>query len=317
MKNKGNIKIAAGVKKFWEQYSTICILVLVVSIFTIRDQNFLNIANLNKIFNQNVPLLIIVMGLSIIMIGGGIDLSIGYQISLNSVVISMLSVNKVPDGIVIAAALGTGLLCGLMNGILVAYFDIVPFAATIATQIIYLGLSYLISGGRMVANIPKTIRMLVKAEWLGIKIEVWIAVGCFIIVYILFRLLFWGKYIRAINLDEKNAERSGINVRRVKCMTYGLAGVFYALAAMIITATKGYAGSENGVGLEIAAITAAYIGGILGQAENLRLWMLVLGVLIIGIIENGLPIIGIASYAQYVITGIILIVAMILHRKNK
>lgn len=306
-----------NIQKIWEQYSSILLAVLLTVIFSFRSEDYLSWGNFEAIVLSHTSLMIVVAGLSFIMISGGIDLSVGYQISMVSVVISMLSMGHYSAGAVIAGALLTGALCGLCNGILVACFDIVSFAATLATQIILRGLSWYLSNGSMVSYMPGAVRQMTRARWLGIRVDIWLMLLCLLVFWIVLRLSFYGKYLRALGLNEEAAGRAGVRVKLIKCSSYCLAGVFYALAAIIMTSRRGYAGSEIGVGMEITGIAAAYIGGILGQAAKPRILTLILGVLIVGMIDNGLPKIGINSQVQYMITGIILIIAMALHKTQR
>lgn len=146
--------------------------------------------------------------------------------------------------------------------------------------------------------------------------QLWIAVVCVCLTSILLHYTYYGKYVRAIGLNEEQAKRTGVPTKKIKCSVYCVAGGFYAIAAMILTSTKGYAGSETGVGVEITAMMAAFIGGILGQSQKIQISKLILGVLIIGIIDNGLPSIGTLKYGQYVFTGIILIISMVMNKKK-
>ena len=304
-------------RDLWEKYSAVILIGILVILFNTFGSGFWNLKNYEDIILNNTGLIITVVGLSFVMLCGGIDLSVGYQISIISVMISLLSVRDMPDGVVIVGALLTGLCCGLLNGILVGYLEIVPFAATIATQIIFRGCSFVLSRGRMVSNMAEAIRQITRLRFLGIRLDMWLAVIGFIVLGSILRVSFIGKGLRAIGLDENTAHRAGVKVKRIKCLSYCIASVFYAVAAMVLTSRKGYAGSEIGVGMEITAIVAAYVGGILTFAQKQGVVTLLLGMLVVAVIENGLLKVGMNTYIQYIITGIILIVSMTLHKKQK
>lgn len=301
----------------WEEYSVFLLFVLTAVLFNIYSAGFLSLAHIGQSFLSNIALMIVVLGVSFVMIGGGIDLSVGYQISLSSVVIALLSTHGFPDWVVFAGALLTGVLCGLLNGVLIGVFGIVPFAATIATQIIFRGLSFVLSNGSMVSYISDMVRSVTRRAVLGIRGDLWLLLGTFLVSVLILHFSFLGKYIRAIGLEQETARRAGVKVGRVQCISYALAGLFYAIASVILTSTRGYAGSEIGIGMEISGIVAAYIGGVLGQARKLNLVALLCGALTVGVIERGLPNVGINVYVQYIITGMILIVSMGIHRKRK
>lgn len=304
-------------RDIWEKYAALVLIVILVILFNIFGSGFWNLKNYEDIVLNNTGMILTVAGLSVVMLGGGVDLSIGYQISMVSVTISLLSVRNLPDGVVIAGALLTGLCCGLLNGVLVGYLEIVPFAATIATQIIFRGCSFVFSQGRMVTNMVESIRVLTRLRFLGIRLDMWLAAMGVLELDIMLHVSFVGKNLRAIGLDENTARRAGIKVKWIKCLSYCIASLFYAVAAMVLTSRKGYAGSEIGVGMEITAIVAAYVGGILTFAQKQRVATLLLGTLVVAVIENGLLKVGVNTYIQYIITGIILIISMTLHKKQK
>lgn len=304
-------------QSLWTKYSTVVLIVLLIMLFNLFGDGFWTLKSYQNIILSNTGLIVIVIGLSFVMIGGGIDLSLGYQISLIAVVISLLSTEKFPAWVVILGALLTGGCCGLLNGILVGYLEVVPFAATIATQIIFRGISFVLSEGRMVSYIAETIRIITRQKFLGVRIDVWILAFGVLVLWMVLRFFYLGKYLRAIGLNEQTAARAGIKVKVVKCLSYCIAGVFYAIAAMILVSRKGYAGSEIGVGMEITAIVAAYVGGILNMAEKQSVATLLLGALVVAVIETGLIKFGMNTAIQYIITGVILIVSMTIHRKQK
>lgn len=317
MKQITQWKEQISLKNLWRKYSAISMIIILVIFFNLFGTGFQTLENYENIILNNTALVLAVIGLSFIMIGGGIDLSIGYQISMVSAVISILSIEQLPDWMVVLGVLLIGFLCGLMNGILVAYLNIVPFAATIATQIIFRGISYMISGGSMVSYIAQTIRGITKTYFLGVRIDVWLLILGFLVFWCILHGTFAGKYLRAIGLNEEIAVRAGVKTKRIKCFSYCIASIFYTIAAMILISRRGYAGSEIGQGMEITAISAAYIGGVLTLAEKQSIITLFLGTLVVAVIENGLTKVGINSSLQYIITGIILIIAMTIQRKQK
>lgn len=297
--------------------SVLLIFVTLAGIFSMLSPNFMTLFNLKNLLLQNTHMIVIVLGLAFVMIGGGIDLSVGYQISLITVVMGKLFSMGAPYPLAVAAGFLAGALCGACNGILVAFCNIVPFAATLATQVIFHGLSYWISSGRTYSRIPASFQRLTGRACFGVQADVWVTLICLIVVGIVFRFTFYGKYIRAIGQDEVVTARTGVNVRKTKMFCYMIAGVFFALAAMLLVSKQSIASSANGVGMEINGIAAAYIGGVPGQAEEVRVRNLVLGVLIMAMIDNGLQMSGGNQYLQYVITGIILIISMIARKLHK
>lgn len=301
----------------WERYSTVVEIIVLVAVFSIFGENFATVRNFQQLILGNTGLIIVVLGLGVVMTGGGIDLSIGYQISIVSAVISLLSIARVPDWLVILAALAAGLICGLLNGVLVGYLEILPFAATIASQIIFRGISFVLTDGRMVSYIAESVRRITRVRCLGIRLDVLLVLVGFLVLSLVLHNTFCGKELRAVGLNEEAAARAGVNVKLVKGLSYCTAGLFYAVAAMVLVSRRGYAGSEIGVGMEITAIAAAYIGGILSVAETQRIYMLLFGVLVVAITEKGLGNMGMNPSLQYIMTGVILIISMVINKRKK
>lgn len=306
-----------NIRSLWGQNSVVVLWLLLLLVLNVIQADYESVSELRQIVANNTALMVTVAGLSLVMIGGGIDFSIGYQMSLTAVVISKLSVAQQPEWMIVSGALCTGFICGLFNGVLVSYLEIVPFAATIATQIIFRGISYLVSGGSMVTNLSTIIRGITRSYFLKIRADFWIGVFAFLFLFVILRLTLQGKALRAIGLNEDQAKRSGLPVKKIKCEAYCIAGVFYSIATMILISRRGYAGSETGIGMEITAIIAAYIGGVLSLAESQNILLLFLGTMIVAAVEGSLPKVGITTYLQYIITGMILIITMLLHKKRK
>ena len=303
-------------RNLWKQYSVVFLLLAFILFFHISRSDYHSIYDFDKVILNSTALMITVVGLSFVMVSGGVDFSIGYQMSLIAVVISRLSVAQQPEWAILLCALSTGLLCGLLNGILVSYLEIVPFAATIATQIIFRGISFLISGGSMVTNLSILIRNLTRSTFLFLRVDLWLLILSYLMLFFILRFTLIGKSLRAVGLNEAHAIRSGIPVKHIKCSAYSAAGLFYAVATMVLISQRGYAGSETGIGMEITAIVAAYIGGALSLAESQNVLLLFLGALVVAIVESNLPKVGGSSYLQFIITGVLLIITMVLHRRR-
>ena len=301
----------------WEKYSALVLAVVMAIVFSRQSGSFLSAENLKKIIYDNIPLAMSVLGVSEVMIGGGIDFSIGYQISLLSVLISSMSNRHLPAPLLVLGILTASGICGLMNGVMVAYVGVAPFAATIATQIIFRGLSYYLSNGSMSSNISAIVRNMTRTGIFSVRWDLWMAALTIFLFVLVMKFLYVGRSLRAVGLDEESAMRSGIKVNSVKLFSYIMASFFYAMAAMVMTSKRGYAGSTIGEGMEITSIATAYVGGILWQAENPNIINLLLGVFVVGMIDNGLQLTGVNPFLQYIFTGFILLIAMSTHRRRK
>lgn len=300
----------------WRNYSALILSALLILVFNRSLNSFNSFSEIQNILLYNTGLMLAVAGLGFVMIGGGIDFSIGYQISLIAAVISVSGVRGLPTGVVVLLALLTGVACGTLNGVLVAYGKLAPFAATIATQVIFRGFSYLLTGNSMVSSIASIIRNLARREILYIRLDIWIVAAAFLVLWVVIKKTVFGKNLRAVGLNEAIAAHAGVNTPLVKCISYSVSGFFYGLAAMVLISKRGYSGSEIGIGMEVQAIVAAYIGGVLALAEKQNVLSLLFGCLALSVIENGLPKVGVSGYVQYVVMGLILIISILMERKK-
>lgn len=307
---------------FLKKNDMMLVLIALICFFTAFSPSFLTFMNLKNLILQNTHILVIVAGLSFVMVGGGIDLSIGYQISLVSVVMGLLFLADIPPLVTAFIGVLTGICCGAMNGWLVSFMGVLPFAATLVTQIIFRGVSSVTSSGRTFSQIPTPFRAITSGALLGIQIDIWIAVLCIGIVGFIFTYTYYGKHIKGMGENEKALQLAGIYVKRIKLICYMAAGAFYAIAAMILVSKQGIASSSNGPGMEITAIAAVYIGGVASYrggsiGENVKITKLIIGVFIQAVIDNGIQLIGGAYYIQYIIIGGILLFSFVLKREKR
>ncbi len=320
MKASKNVKLS--LTAFISKYGMVIILAVLMYFFSFVSPSFLSALNLKNLILQNTHVLVIVAGLSFIMVGGGIDLSIGYQISLVSVVMGMIFGLGSPPLVAAIAGILTGALCGALNGWFVSVLGVVPFAATLISQIILMGLSHTISRGWTFSHIPATFRVITKGAFLGIQTDIWLALLCMVIVGFVFSYTFYGKHIKAMGENERALKQAGVNVKLTKFLCYVVGGVFYSIAAMIMVSKQGVASSENGLGLELTAIAAVFIGGVTsyrdsGVKADVKIFNLIVGVLILAVIDNGIQLIGGDQYTQYLVIGAILVLAMMLNKPKR
>ncbi len=319
-KNKKNSNLR--ISSFLYKYTVFVILVILLFTFSILSTSFLTFINLKNLLLQNTHIIVLVIGIAIIMIGGGIDLSVGYQISLVSVFIGMMFAAGLNSSIVILIGISVGALCGVFNGLLVTWFGIVPFAATLSSQIILRGVSYTLSKGSTFSKIPQAFWMISRGAFAGIQIDIWIAILCLAVFGFIFTHSFLGKHIRAVGENEEATKRAGVNVNLIKFISYVLGGAFFAISAIIMVSKQGLASSSTGPGLEFIGISAAFIGGLTsfqygGRGNNIHIWNIIGGVFVLAIIDNGIQLIGGSQYMQYIITGIIIAALMAINKRSE
>lgn len=298
------------------------LLFLFVILFSILSPSFFTITNLASIVTQNSSVIIMAAGLTFIIVSGGIDLSLGYQISLVSVTVGMLLALGVNIWVAIISGILVGVLCGVFNALIIIGLRIPPFAATLATSLIFKSISNLISGGRAYTQLPDALSWLTKNSLWGIPNYAYIAVFCLLLYGLIVSLTYFGCYIKAVGENEQAVRRIGINVNLVKLFCYVIGSFFFSIQALIITFRQGIASPSTGAGMEIIGITAVFLGVDSSyRNKNTSVWgamfHLLIGVLILAVLENGLLLTGWNQHIQDLIRGLLLIFAITFYYREK
>lgn len=302
-----------------EKYHIAVQFLVIVAIFSIIEPVFLSAVNLKNIILQNTYMFMVLSGITFIMVGGGIDLSVGYQISLITVVMGLCFNAGLKTPVVIVAGLLTGILCGTLNGVLISVLKIVPYVATIMTQLIFKGVSYMLSEGKAYSDIPASFRVISHTEVYGISVDMVIAVCVLVLVEFIFKRTFFGRQVKAMGENAEITERAGVNVQRNRLLCYMISGAMYSVAAMILLSKQGIATSTTGVGVELIAIASFLIGGTgitSGSAwsGDFQIVNLILGELTCAVLENGIQLIGGNVYIQNICIGIIVVCSFMYRR---
>ena len=315
-------KALTQIKKQFAKYFILGLLLLLIIMFSLLSPSFLTFANLKSIFTQNSSVIIMAVGLTFIIASGGIDLSVGYQISLVSVTVGMLLASGASVWLATCAGIAVGILCGVVNSLIIIGLRIPPFAATLATQLIFKSVSNLISGGRAYTQLPDTFLWLTRYSFLGVPNYVFIAGACLLLYGFIASVTYFGCYIKAIGENEQAVRRIGINVNMVKLLCYMIGSFFFSIQALIITSKQGIASPSTGTGMEIIGIAAVFLG-VDSSYRNKNssvggaMLHLLVGVLILAVLENGMLLSGWNQYVQYSINGLLLILAMTFYYREK
>jgi len=297
----------SGLKK----YTVMFVLVLLMVLFSFASPYFLTFRNLTNIVTQNTYFIIVAIGLSFVMIGGGIDLSVGFQMSLVGVVTAMLMVvYHFPVWLAVILGLLLGTILGLTNGLIVSSIKVFPLIATLATSIVYQGISYMISKANTFRAYPGEFLFLTRGQILGIPFDVLLTLIIIILVGIVYSETVFGFRLMALGGDEEASRLSGINTRRMKIAIYTLCGFITAIATMVMISKANTTNSSFGPGTEFIALTAAIVGGISFMGGEGNIPALVAGVFILAVLGNGMQLAGWGTYAQFIVRGTILLGAV-------
>lgn len=290
-------------------YMFLIIMVIAVSMF---NKNFSKPVNLKNIIDTAFPLIMAAFGQTIVILIGGIDLSIGGMIALcNCASIAIMTHYKGTDGVVIAliATLLLGLLCGAINGIFITKGRLPSIIVTIASTAIFSGVALFVMptpGGAANMKFAK----MVNGYFLGLPVSLYLIVIFAIILRFITNSTSYGKALRAVGGNESAAYSTGIVVWKVKFLTYVIAGFFCAIAGIFLGARMYSADPNIGTTFSMYSITAAVVGGTMLTGAVGDVLGTTAGALIIYIINNVLNLIGVSSYYQYVLQGLILIIAL-------
>ncbi|MER1988253.1 ribose ABC transporter permease [Solibacillus isronensis] len=293
-------------------------LFLIVIVITILNPSFMTTDNVLNILRQVSISALIAFGMTFVILTGGIDLSVGSTLALTGAVAATMLASGIDPVLTILAALLLGAVLGAVNGVIIAKGKVAPFIATLATMTIYRGLTLVYTDGRPVSDLGNeiTFQMLGKGYFFGIPVPVCTMILAFIVLYVIMHKTTFGRRVYAVGGNEAASKLSGINVDRVKIAVYSLTGMLAALSALILTSRLNSAQPTAGTSYELDAIAAVVLGGTSLTGGKGWIFGTLVGALIIGVLNNGLNLIGVSSFFQQVVKGIVILIAVLIDRKK-
>jgi ribose transport system permease protein len=292
--------------------TTIALILLVVFFFAMRPDVFLTFTNVRNILFQVSILAIISGAQTLVMVVGDFDLSLAATSSLSGAVAASLMLAHFPIWPAILIALAVGLAIGLCNGLLVAYVGLTAFVATLATMTSVTGLAYLVTEGTTLFDLPKGFNSLGQGRVLNVPVPVYVAIALAVILWALLRFTTTGRKWYAIGGNVEVSRLSGVNVRRGRLLAFTAAGLISALGGILLSARLGSASAVQGSDNLLFSVAAVFLGMTVIKSGQANLVGTMVGVGIIGVMSNGLNILGVNSYVQQVVTGLIIIAAVTL-----
>ena len=286
-------------------------LIAVMVVFSAIDEHYFTMANLIDIVDQSTINGLIAIGMTFVIVTGGIDLSVGSVMAIVIVLVGRLLTEQGMDPIsatIVGIILGFAL--GSFNGFLITRLKLQPFIATLGTMSVYRGFAYIITSGWPVLNIPQEFRTMLDGDFFSIfRISILILLIFAFITHILIKSTRFGNYVYAIGSNEEATRLSGVSVDFNKLMTYGLCGVGAALAGMVMLARLGTGEPAAGQGYELNASAAAAIGGTSLAGGKGTIIGTLLGAFLLSALKVGLVVVGVDDFWQYIATGGIIVVA--------
>jgi ribose transport system permease protein len=285
-------------------------LIALVVILSIASPNFLTATNLSSVVRQTAVINIIALGMTVIIISGGIDLSVGSMLALSGLLGTMMMEKGVGICWGMTIGISAGTAAGLANGAMITSLRINPFIVTLGTMGIYRGLALIISNGLPVHQIPQRFSFLGEGTLLAVPFVLWILLLCALVIHIVLEHTRLGRYAFSIGSNPDAAYYAGVPVRSVTTVVYGIAGLLTGLSGMIEASRLMTGQPTGGQGYELTAIAAVVIGGgSLRGGEGSVLGTLV-GAFIMGLLSNGSDLLGTNPYWQQVIIGAVIILAV-------
>lgn len=287
---------------------------------TVITNTFFTSRNLINVLKQVSINGIISVGMMCVLLTGGIDLSVGSIVALSGIVATTFAhPGEYPVIVPIILGVLAGAACGVVNGTLVAFLNLPAFIATLGMLSVASGVALVLSKGRPISNLSDQFRYIGGGTILGLPILIYILAAVFLIGYLILSWTKFGRYLYAIGGNEEAAKASGLSVARIKLFVYMISGICAGLAGTVLASRINAGQPNSGEGYELDAIAAVVIGGTSLNGGIGKVSGTILGVLIVGVINNGMDLLNISSYYQKIVKGSIIVLAVLLDRitKNK
>lgn len=303
---------------FIKKYGNVFVIIALIIIFTLLNPVFLSVYNFMNIVRQIAMVGIISVGFTFVLIGGGLDLSVGAQIAFMNVCVATMITNwgfSPIISVIIGLLLTT--LIGLFNGYVISKTSIPPLIATLAMQTILRGAGYLISRGYPIYGIPDGIKYLGQGYLFGVIpvpgliLIVFVLLGAFLL-----NKTYVGRHFYALGSNAEATRLAGINIHLTRTVTYGMLGLLTGVAGLIMLGRVGSAQPNIATNYEMNALTACVIGGVSINGGKGTVFGALLGAIVIGILNNGMSLAGANEYWQMVITGAVLLIVVLFDSLN-
>ncbi len=303
------LKYAAGYA--WREGTVYIILAFLILMFSLINPLFFSPKNIYNLITQSSYYIIAGMGIAFVMIGGGIDLSVGYQMAMVSTTSAILMQQyNFPVWAIFVWGVGLGFLMGCINGVIATKLHLFPLIVTIATTEVFKGICLTITNAKTFSGMPDAFRALYKAKWLGLPADVYLAALVVLLAWFVLNKTHFGRDILAVGGNRECARLSGIQADLVQIMSFAITGAVFGLAALDMMSQQNMTSATTGPGTEFLCLTAAIIGGISFMGGKGNVFGLVAGIFVMQIIANGMQLAGWGTYLQYAVKGIILLAAI-------
>ncbi len=303
-----------------EQKSLIA-LILLITVVSFLNPNFFTVDNILNILRQTSVNAIIAVGMTLVILTAGIDLSVGSVLALCGAFAATMIGLEIPVIVAVPTALLAGAALGAISGVIIAKGKVQAFIATLVTMTLLRGVTMVYTDGRPIStgftDVADSFAWFGTGYAMGIPVPIWLMVIVFASVWYLLNHTRFGRYIYALGGNESATRLSGINVDRVKIGVYAICGLLAALAGIIVTSRLSSAQPTAGMGYELDAIAAVVLGGTSLAGGKGRIMGTLIGALIIGFLNNALNLLDVSSYYQMIAKAVVILLAVLVETKNK
>lgn len=316
---KASIKHSKMISDNISKLGPLLALIVLIVVVTAINPSFISPNNLLNLLRQVAANGFIAFGMTFVILTGGIDLSVGSTLALSSALTAGLLSNGVNALIAVVVGIISGGFLGALNGILISKGKMAPFIATLATMTIYRGTTLVYTNGNPITGIGDSFffSFIGRGYLFGIPFPVVLMFVVFILLFLLLHKTSFGRKTYAIGGNEKAAYIAGVKIDKIKILIYTISGVMASISGMIITSRLNSAQPTAGQSYEMDAIASVVLGGTSLSGGRGRIFGTLVGALIIGTLNNGLNLLGVSSFYQQIVKGIVIVIAVLLDRKRK
>ena len=311
-------KLKKSVGQIFSDLSMPILLILLVVFFALMSDKFFTPLNLTNILVQNVHTAVCTTGVFIIMVSGGCDLSIGYQMAVAAVLVAKgISTGILPIPVAIVLGVLLCMLLGTFNGVMATLLKSHTMIVTLATMAIFQGIAYLITDSKNIHNLPKAYMFIGQGKLFGfLPLNILIAVVVIVIAGIIMAKTSIGRKVYAAGDNPEAARLAGLNVKKIKILAFTFAGLLVGIAGILFSARNGYANATTGSGIEFTGITACVLAGVALKGGEGTLWKSIVAVYVLGVLTNGMQLLGLGTYPQYIAKGALMLISLYLSNRN-
>ena len=303
--------------RFWNMYRSVIIMVVFAIVVGFANNRFLRFSNIMNILNQTSINAVLAAGLTVVILTGGIDISVGSTLAFSGAIAAYMLERGFSAAIVVVAALLVGLCVGFANGLFIARWNLQPMIVTLAMMSIFRGATYLLTNGSPISVSDKAFKLIGGGKIFSvIPVPIVIMIAIFIVMYYVLGSTPFGRHIYAVGGNEEASRLSGISITNTKIIAYMISGLMAAIAGIIVTSRLSSAQPLAGQSYEMDAIAAAVIGGTSLKGGQGRFLFTIVGALIIGMLNNALNLLDVSTYYQTVVKGVVILAAVLIDAKS-